>query len=161
MNDEDHSYDQRIEENILDINKILEYLPHRYPFLLIDRVIMIEDGKRIEGIKNVTINEPFFQGHFPGWPVMPGVLQLEALAQLSGILLLKKPEDRGNLAFFMAVDKARFRKPVLPGDQLRLIGEVLKLKKRLLKVKGTAMVEGTVVCEAELMFSVFPRPEST
>jgi len=158
MNEASPSYDPKIDENILDINKVLEYLPHRYPFLLVDRITLIEDDKRIEGIKNVTINEPFFQGHFPGWPVMPGVLQLEALAQLSGVLLLKNPEDRGSLAFFMAVDKARFRKPVLPGDQLRLIGEVMKIKKRLLKVKGTAMVDGQVVSEAELMFSVFPRP---
>jgi UDP-3-O-[3-hydroxymyristoyl] N-acetylglucosamine deacetylase / 3-hydroxyacyl-[acyl-carrier-protein] dehydratase len=161
MSEEANSYDQKIEEDIFDINKILEYLPHRYPFLLVDRVTMIEDEKRIEGIKNVTINEPFFQGHFPGLPIMPGVLQLEALAQLSGILLLQNPENRGKLAFFMAVDKARFRKPVLPGDQLHLIGEVLKIKKRLLKVKGTAMVEGKVVCEAELMFSVFDGPAIT
>jgi len=161
MNEEADPYDQKIEGSILDINTILEYLPHRYPFLLVDRVTMIEDEKRIEGIKNVTINEPFFQGHFPGMPIMPGVLQLEALAQLSGILLLQNPENRGKLAFFMAVDKARFRKPVLPGDQLHLIGEVLKIKKRLLKVKGTAMVEGKVVCEAELMFSVFDGPETT
>ena len=161
MNEEDSSYKPEKKEEILDINKILEYLPHRYPFLLIDRVTMIEDEKRIEGFKNVTINEPFFQGHFPGMPIMPGVLQLEALAQLSGILLLRNPENRGKLAFFMAVDKARFRKPVIPGDQLHLTGEVLKLKKRLLKVKGTAMVDGKVVCEAELMFSVFDGPETT
>ena len=161
MSEDANSYDRKIEENIFDINKILELLPHRYPFLLVDRVTMIEDEKRIEGIKNVTINEPFFQGHFPGLPIMPGVLQLEALAQLSGILLLQNPENRGKLAYFMAVDKARFRKPVLPGDQLHLIGEVLKMKKRLLKVKGTAMVDGKVVCEAELMFSVFDGPEST
>lgn len=161
MNEQSNMHDPKEQENILDIYKVLEYLPHRYPFLLVDRITMIEDGKRIEGIKNVTINEPFFQGHFPGWPVMPGVLQLEALAQLSGVLLLKAPEDRGSLAFFMAVDKARFRKPVLPGDQLRLIGEVIKMKRQLLKVKGTAMVGDSVTCEAELMFSTFPRPEST
>jgi len=161
MDEEANSYVPKIGADILDINKILEYLPHRYPFLLVDRVTLIEEGKRIEGIKNVTINEPFFQGHFPGVPIMPGVLQLEALAQLSGILLLENPEDRGNLAYFMAVDKARFRKPVIPGDQLHLIGEVLKMKKRLLKVKGTAMVDGKVVCEAELMFSVFDGPEAT
>ncbi len=161
MNESTSSSTPEIEGTSLDINQILEYLPHRYPFLLVDRVTMIEDGKRIEGIKNVTINEPFFQGHFPGVPIMPGVLQLEALAQLSGILLLKDPKDRGSLAFFMAVDNARFRKPVLPGDQLRLIGEVLKMKKKVLKVKGTAMVDGKVVCEAELMFSVVPTPKAT
>ncbi|MDP8214118.1 MAG: 3-hydroxyacyl-ACP dehydratase FabZ [Candidatus Euphemobacter frigidus] len=141
----------------LDINQVLECLPQRYPFLLVDRVIKIEEGKRIEGIKNVTVDEPFFQGHFPGRPIMPGVLQLEALAQLSGILLLRKPEDRGSLAYFMAIDKARFRKPVVPGDQLRLVGEVMKMKRRLLKVKGTVLVEGKVVCEAELMFQVIPK----
>ena len=141
----------------VDINKVLEYLPHRYPFLLVDRVTKIEEGKRIEGIKNVTVNEPFFQGHFPGRPIMPGVLQLEALAQLSGILLLSKPENRGSLAYFIAIDKARFRKPVIPGDQLKLVGDVLKMKKRLLKVHVQAFVEGKVVCEAELMFQIIPK----
>jgi len=160
MNEPTSSYEPAIEGTVFNINRVLEYLPHRYPFLLVDRVTMIEEGKRIEGIKNVTINEPFFQGHFPGTPIMPGVLQLEALAQLSGILLLKNPEDHGSLAFFMAVDNARFRKPVLPGDQLCLIGEVLKLKKKLLKVKGTALVDGQVVCEAELMFSIFRQDEA-
>ena len=141
----------------LDIKRIIEMLPHRYPFLLVDRVTELVEDERIAGIKNVTINEPFFQGHFPGLPIMPGVLQLEALAQLSGILLLLNPKDRGSLAYFMAIDKARFRKPVVPGDQLILMSEVLKKKRRLLKVYGRALVEGKVVSEAELLFRVLPK----
>ena len=144
----------------LDIKRIIEMLPHRYPFLLVDRVTELAEGERIVGIKNVTINEPFFQGHFPGVPIMPGVLQLEALAQLSGILLLQNPEDQGSLAYFMAIDKARFRKPVVPGDQLILVSEVLKKRRRLLKVHGRASVEGKVVCEAELLFQVLPKSEA-
>lgn len=138
----------------LDIDQVLAYMPHRYPFLLIDRVLEIEADKKIVGIKNVTVNEPFFQGHFPGKPVMPGVLILEALAQLSGILLLKRSEDKGRLAYFLSIDKAKFRKVVRPGDQLRLESEVLKLKGRLLKTRSRALVDGTVACEGELMFQL-------
>ena len=158
MNQE-NAVEERISRSgdALDIKRIIEILPHRYPFLLVDRVTELVEGERIAGIKNVTINEPFFQGHFPGVPIMPGVLQLEALAQLSGILLLQNPEDQGSLAYFMAIDKARFRKPVVPGDQLILMSEVLKKKRRLLKVHGRALVEGTVVSEAELLFQVLPK----
>ncbi len=146
---------------VYDIRKLLEILPHRYPFLLVDRVTELVPGERIAGYKNLSFNEPFFQGHFPGTPIMPGVLQIEALAQLSGILLLQKPEDRGSLAFFMAIDGARFRKPVFPGDRLDLVGSVLNMKTRLLKVRGEAFVDGTLVTEAELMFQVLPRSEMT
>ncbi len=149
------------EKPVYDIQKLLQTLPHRYPFLLVDRVTELIPGERIAGYKNVTFNEPFFQGHFPGTPIMPGVLQLEALAQLSGILLLQNPEDRGSLAFFMAIDGARFRKPVFPGDRLDLVGKVLKMKTRLLKVRVEAFVNGTLVTEAELMFQVLPRSEMT
>jgi 3-hydroxyacyl-[acyl-carrier-protein] dehydratase len=144
---------------IAEIREILEMLPHRYPFMLVDRVTEIVPGERIAGYKNVTYNEPFFQGHFPGSPIMPGVLQIEALAQLSGLLLLQKPEDRGSLAYFMAIDKARFRKPVFPGDRLDLLGTVLKMKLRLLKVHGQAFVDGVLVSEGELMFQILPRSE--
>ncbi len=156
MNQE-NSPEQR--EPVAGIREILEMLPHRYPFMLVDRVTEIVPGERIAGFKNLTYNEPFFQGHFPGAPIMPGVLQIEALAQLSGILLLQKPEDRGSLAYFMAIDRARFRKPVVPGDRLDLVGTVLKMKPRLLKVHGEAFVDGTLVSEGELMFQVLPRSE--
>jgi len=147
------------ESKVFDIMQVLEILPHRYPFMLVDRVTEVIPGEKITGFKNVTYNEPFFQGHFPGSPIMPGVLQMEALAQLSGILLLQKPEDRGSLAYFMAIDRARFRKPVFPGDRLDLVGNVLKLKSRLLKVHGQAFVGGALVSEGELMFQILPRSE--
>lgn len=144
---------------VADIRQILEMLPHRYPMMLVDRVTEMIPGERIAGYKNITYNEPFFQGHFPQVPIMPGVLQLEALAQLSGILLLHKPEDRGSLAFFMAIDRARFRKPVSPGDRLDLVGTVLNMKPRLLKVHGEAFVDGTLATEGDLLFQVRPRSE--
>jgi len=138
----------------LDIYRVMDTLPHRYPFLLVDRVIELEEDKRIVGIKNVTINEPFFQGHFPAQPVMPGVLIVEAMAQLSGIMLLKRSEDRGKIGFFLAIDNARFRRAVIPGDQLRLEVDVLKIKKTLLKVRARALVEEDIACEAEMLFKV-------
>jgi beta-hydroxyacyl-ACP dehydratase FabZ len=138
----------------LDIDQILDIMPHRYPFLLIDRVLKVETGKSVVGIKNVTMNEPYFQGHFPSKPVMPGVLQLEALAQLSGILLVTRPEDRGKLAYFLSIDKAKFRKAVRPGDQLRLESKVMRLKGRILKTQVRALVKDEVACEAEMMFQL-------
>jgi len=138
----------------LDIQKLIEFLPHRYPFLLVDRVTGYEKDARIEGIKNVTFNEPFFQGHFPGKPVMPGVLIIEALAQLSGLILLKEPEDRGKIGVFLAVDNARFRRMVIPGDQLHLVSEVIRLRRGLLKVAARAEVDGEIACQAELMFKI-------
>ncbi|MBM4152990.1 MAG: 3-hydroxyacyl-ACP dehydratase FabZ [Kiritimatiellaceae bacterium] len=138
---------------IIEANEILNILPHRYPFMLVDRVIEMEDGKRIVGIKNLTFNEPFFQGHFPGRPIMPGVLQMEAMAQLAGILLNKTLGGEGKISFFAAIDGARFRRPVVPGDQLRMEIDIVVAKPRLSKVMAKAFVDGKLVSEGELMFS--------
>ena len=138
----------------LDVREIMRMLPHRYPFLLIDRVIEIEGFKRAVAIKNVTINEPYFQGHFPDMPLMPGVLQLEALAQLAGVLLLRKMENTGKLAVLWAIDKVKLRAPVVPGDQLRLEVEATRAKGEVGQVKGRGTVAGRVVCEAVLTFTL-------
>lgn len=141
--------------SVYDISSIMNFLPHRYPFLLIDRVVEIESGKRIRALKNVTINEPFFQGHFPGQPVMPGVLIIEAMAQAGGVLVIESqpPEQHGAPVYFMAIDKAKFRKPVVPGDQLILEIEILKIRAKVVKLSGVATVDGNRVAEAELMAS--------
>jgi beta-hydroxyacyl-ACP dehydratase FabZ len=144
---------------LLTITDILKILPHRYPMLLVDRVVEIDEGKRIVGIKNVTANEQFFQGHFPGAPVMPGVLIVEAMAQCSAVLILRDIPDRDEKLFlFGGVDKARFRRPVVPGDQLRMECEVLQRRSNTVKVKGTATVDGTVVAEAEMLSIMVERP---
>ena len=135
----------------IDIQKIL---PHRYPFLLVDKIIEIESDKKAVGIKNVTINEEFFTGHFPGRPVMPGVLIVEAMAQTAGVLLLNKKENMGKYAYFMSLDNVKFRKTVVPGDQLRLEVEVVKLKSKTGQVHTRALVDGSVVSEADLMFAL-------
>jgi 3-hydroxyacyl-[acyl-carrier-protein] dehydratase len=136
---------------ILDVNEIREILPHRYPFLLVDRIIELEE-ERIVGIKNVTVNEPFFTGHFPNFPVMPGVLIVEAMAQTAGILVLRSIPDRDSkLVFLVSVDYARFRKPVVPGDQLRLEMKMMRRKGTVVKMSGRATVEGVLVAEAEVM----------
>jgi UDP-3-O-[3-hydroxymyristoyl] N-acetylglucosamine deacetylase/3-hydroxyacyl-[acyl-carrier-protein] dehydratase len=140
-----------------DIEKIMQVLPHRYPFLLVDKVLEFEEGKRILGVKNVTANEQFFTGHFPGRPVMPGVLIIEAMAQTAGILMLSRQEHRGKLAFFMSMDKAKFRKTVVPGDQLMLDVEVVRIKSRTIQIRGKALVEGKTVAEAEMMFSLVAK----
>ena len=141
---------------MLDINEIMEVLPHRYPFLLVDKVEEMELGKKIVGIKNVTINEPFFQGHFPGHPIMPGVLIVEAMAQVGGILAFKSEPDKtdGSVVYFMGIDNARFRKPVLPGHQLRLELEVIKRRRAIWRFKGEAYVGEELVAEAEILATV-------
>ena len=138
----------------VDINEILKYLPHRYPFLLIDRVLELELDKRILALKNVTYNEPFFTGHFPHLPVMPGVLVLEAMAQASGILsfaTMGRRSDDESVFYFAGIDGARFKRPVGPGDQLKLEVDILRKSRMLWKFRGTATVDGQVVAEAELM----------
>jgi 3-hydroxyacyl-[acyl-carrier-protein] dehydratase len=139
---------------LMDVRQIEKFLPHRYPFLLVDRVVEVEPGKRIVGWKCVTMNEPFFVGHFPGQPVMPGVLILEALAQCAALLVLRDmaPEERaGKIIYFMAIDGARFRRPVVPGDRLELHCELLRAKASVIKVKGQAKVDGEVAAEGEFM----------
>ena len=138
----------------MDIQEILTYLPQRYPILMIDKVIKIVPGKSIIALKNVTVNEPYFLGHFPGKPIMPGVLILEAMAQATGILALHANRERskeGFLYFFAGIDKARFKRPVVPGDQLYIEAEVLKVKGNIWKCKVNAKVENELVCEVELM----------
>jgi beta-hydroxyacyl-ACP dehydratase FabZ len=142
----------------MDIRGIMDLLPHRYPFLLVDRVVSFEPKQRIVAFKNVTINEHFFLGHFPGAPVMPGVLILEALAQAGALLLLGEVEDRGSkLIYFTGIDEARFRRPVVPGDQLRLSMEVVKLRSRNCKMRGVAEVDGELAAEAVIMSAMVER----
>lgn len=137
---------------LLDINDIQKILPHRYPFLLIDAIEEMERWKRIVGIKNVTINEHFFQGHFPGKPIMPGVLIIESMAQTGGLLLLQEVADREKkLLYFVAIDNARFRRPVVPGDRLRLEMNVLAWRSGFCKLQGRATVDGEMAAEASLM----------
>ena len=143
---------------IYDIVEIQKAIPHRYPFLLVDRVEVVEPGKKAVGTKCVTVNEPFFQGHFPGAPVMPGVLIIEALAQAGAVLLLHDMPDRENrLVYFTGIDKARFRRAVTPGDQLHLSLEVLKLRTRTCKMRGVAKVDGQRVAEAEILSALVDR----
>jgi beta-hydroxyacyl-ACP dehydratase FabZ len=149
-------------ETPLDIQKIMERLPHRYPFLLVDRVLEVEDGKKIRALKNVTINEPFFQGHFPGLPIMPGVLIVEAMAQAGGMLYLlteSVPVD-DRVIYFMAIDKVRFRKPVVPGDQLIFEAEILRRRAAAVKMATRAFVDGQMVAEAELMATITTKGDS-
>ena len=138
----------------LDVREVMRIMPHRYPFLLIDRVVEIDGYQRAVAIKNVSINEPFFQGHFPGKPLLPGVLQLEAMAQLSGVLLLRKLEHTGKLAVLWSIDKVKLRAPVEPGDQLRIEVETTRMKGELAQVKGKGIVSGRTVCEAVLTFTM-------
>ncbi len=136
----------------LSIGEILNLLPHRYPFLLVDKILEQEENK-IVGVKNVTMNEPFFQGHFPGHPVMPGVLIIEAMAQVGGVLMFSKEENRGKIPLFAGIDKARFKKLVHPGDQLKIKVEIIKMIKGIGKAKAEAYVDDNLVASAELLFT--------
>ena len=141
-----------------NIQEIMDFLPHRYPFLLIDRVVEFEPTKRLVAIKNVTINEPFFQGHFPGYPIMPGVLVVEAMAQAGGIIMMAEMPDREKkLVVFTGIERAKFRRPVTPGDQLRIEVEVLSFRMRAGRIEGKAYVGEKLACEATLTCQVVPR----
>lgn len=145
---------------IFNIQEILDFLPHRYPFLLIDRVVEYERAKRLVAIKNVTINEPFFQGHFPGYPIMPGVLVVEAMAQAGGMIMLAELADRhSKLVVFTGIERAKFRRPVTPGDQLRIEVDVLSFRTRAGRIQGRATVDGRLACEAVLTCQVVPRQQ--
>ena len=140
-------------EKTYDIQAIMNFLPHRYPFILVDRILELVPGERVSALKNVTINEPFFQGHFPTYPIMPGVLIVEAMAQSAGVIEIESmPEDmQGRPVFFMGMDKVKFRKPVVPGDQLLLNIQILKSRSNFVKASAKALVEDAVVAEAEIM----------
>jgi len=137
----------------------MSFLPHRYPFLLVDRILEVEGDKRIVGLKNVTINEPFFQGHFPGAPVMPGVLILESMAQVAGVMIYRDlPDKHSKLIYFTGIENAKFRRPVLPGDQLRIEMELLNRRDNFGKMSGQATVDGKLVAEAIVKFAIADRP---
>lgn len=137
--------------SIVDIQKII---PHRFPFLLVDRIIEIEPMKRAIGIKNVSYNEQFFQGHFPGEPIMPGVLIVEAMAQVGGVAMLYAEEHRGKIAYFAGIDKVKFRRPVVPGDQLKMVAEIIKVRGNIGRIFAQSFVDGELVAEGELMFAL-------
>jgi 3-hydroxyacyl-[acyl-carrier-protein] dehydratase len=145
---------------MLSISEIMKILPHRYPMLLVDRILEIEPGTRVVGLKNVSANEQFFQGHFPGAPVMPGVLIVEAMAQCCAVLALREMDDRERKLFlFGGIDKARFRRPVVPGDQLRLECTILQRRSNTIRMRGVATVDGVVVAEAEMLSVMTERPQ--
>jgi beta-hydroxyacyl-ACP dehydratase FabZ len=144
---------------IYSVTDIMRFLPHRYPFLLVDRIVELEGDKRIVGLKNVTINEHFFQGHFPGAPVMPGVLIIEAMAQVAGVMIYRDIADRGKkLIYFTGIENAKFRRPVVPGDQLRIEMELLNRRNNFGKMSGRATVDGKLVAEAVVMFAIADHP---
>ena len=139
---------------VLDIDEIKKILPHRYPFLLVDRILELDPGKRAVGIKNVTANEPFFQGHFPQRAVMPGVLIIEAMAQVGGVMILSVEEHKGKLAYLGTLDGVKFRRPIVPGDTLEMEAELLRVRSNMGKVRCTARVNGQEVAKAEIMFAL-------
>jgi UDP-3-O-[3-hydroxymyristoyl] N-acetylglucosamine deacetylase / 3-hydroxyacyl-[acyl-carrier-protein] dehydratase len=143
-------------ESVLDVNEVMRILPHRYPFLMVDRVIDFEENS-CTGLKNVSINEPFFQGHFPGHPIMPGVLQLEGMAQVSSILMLRKPENLGKIGYFLSADNVKWRKPVMPGDTLITEAKTTKIRGNIGQTSCRCLVNGEVVSEADLKFALFDR----
>ena len=152
---------ERKEGVVFDINAIKKILPHRYPFLLIDKIIDFKMDESVVGVKNVTANEPFFEGHFPGQPVMPGVLIIEAMAQTGGILLLNGVENPGDkLVFFMSINNAKFRSPVVPGDQLVFELKMISRKSKICQMSGKAFVDGTLVAEADMMASIIDRADT-
>ena len=142
-------------DEMMDVRKVMEMLPHRYPFLLVDRILELVPGEKIKCLKNVTINEPFFEGHFPGAPIMPGVLIVEAMAQSGGCLfLLSRPQDEDVIFYFMGMDKVKFRKPVVPGDQLIFEVEILKMRAKAIKMAAKASVDNKVVAEGEFLATI-------
>jgi UDP-3-O-[3-hydroxymyristoyl] N-acetylglucosamine deacetylase/3-hydroxyacyl-[acyl-carrier-protein] dehydratase len=146
------------EKRMLGIEDIMKVLPHRYPFLLVDRILEMEPRKRIVGVKNVTINEPFFQGHFPGHPIMPGVLIIEAMAQVGGVMLMGELDDpESKVVYFASLDNVKFRRPVRPGDQIRFELDVQQIRGRLCKMRGVAYVDGEIVAEADMAAMVRDR----
>lgn len=144
-------------ESVLDINEVLKILPHRYPMLMVDRIVDCLGDSKCTGMKNITINEPYFAGHFPGHPIMPGVLQLEAMAQVSSVLMLRKPENAGKIGYFMSADKVKWRRPVFPGDTLFIETEILKMRGAIGQTTCRCLVNGQVVSEAELKFALMDR----
>lgn len=147
-----------IKGKVLDIDIVQKILPHRYPFLFVDKILEVND-KRVVGIKNVTIGEPFFQGHFPGHPIMPGVLIIEAMAQVAGVGALSMKDNAGKLAYFLSINNAKFRKPVLPGDTLKIEIDLIKIKLSMLQVHAVAKVNEQTVAEADLMFAFITPSE--
>lgn len=146
------------EKPVYGITEIMNLLPHRYPFLLVDRITELEPDRRIVGLKNVTVNEPFFQGHFPGMPVMPGVLIIECMAQVAGVMIYRNmPERSKKLVFFTGIERARFRRPVIPGDQLRVEMELLNRRNNFGKLRGLATVDGKLAAEAVVTFAIVER----
>lgn len=145
---------------MLDSKEIQAIIPHRYPFLLVDRIIELEEGKRAVGIKNVSANEPFFQGHFPGYPVMPGVLIMEALAQVGAVVLLKMPEYVGHIALYAGLDEVKFKRQVVPGDQLRLEVDLLKMKHGIGVAEGKAYVGEKIAAQGIMKFAIGPKQEN-